>query len=150
VRSRTAAESEPRDSAALTGTEFVNRGNRCTVAARTTSSRTAQAQSAYFLVTGVWPLLHRRSFERVTGPKVDFWLAQTVGVLVASIGGALLLAERRGRITRELELLAAGSAVGLGLVDLVFPLRGRISKVYLLDAAIEAIFVAGWLRSDRA
>jgi hypothetical protein len=120
------------------------------VAARTTSSRTAQAQSAYFLVTGVWPLLHRRSFERVTGPKVDFWLAQTVGVLVASIGGALLLAERRGRITRELELLAAGSAVGLGLVDLVFPLRGRISKVYLLDAAIEAIFVAGWLRSDRA
>jgi hypothetical protein len=62
----------------------------------------------------------------------------------------LLLAERRDRITRELELLSAGSAAGLGLLELVFSLRGRISKMYLLDAAIEAIFVAAWLRSDRA
>jgi hypothetical protein len=32
----------------------------------------------------------------------------------------------------------------------VFALRRRISKVYLLDASVEAAFVAGWLRSDRA
>jgi hypothetical protein len=115
-----------------------------------TGYATARAQSLYFLATGIWPLVSRRSFERVTGPKADFWLAQTVGVLVATIGGALLLADRRDRITRELELLAVGSAAGLGLVDALFSLRGRISKVYLLDAAIEAVFVAGWLRSDRA
>jgi hypothetical protein len=114
------------------------------------TSRTAQVQGAYFLATGIWPLLDRRGFERVTGPKADFWLAQTVGVLVGVVGGALLLAERRNRITPELELLAVGSAAGLGLVDVVFSLRGRISKVYLLDAALEAAFVAGWLRSDRA
>jgi glucose uptake protein GlcU len=119
------------------------------VPAQPTRSRTAQAQGAYFLATGIWPLFSRRTFERVTGPKVDFWLAQTVGVLVATVGGTLLLAERRGRITKELELLAAGSAAGLGLVDVVFALRGRISKIYLLDAAIEAALVAGWLRSDR-
>jgi hypothetical protein len=113
-------------------------------------SRTAQAQGAYFLATGIWPLVSRRSFERVTGPKIDFWLAQTVGVLVATVGGTLLLAERRGRVTRELELLAAGSAAGLWLVDVVFALRGRISRIYLLDAAIEAAIVGSWLRSDRA
>jgi hypothetical protein len=113
--------------------------------------RVARAQGLYFLATGIWPLVSRRSFERVTGPKADFWLAQTVGVLVATIGGALLLAERRNRITREVELLAAASAGGLGVVDVVFSLRGRISKIYLLDAAVEAAFVAGWLRgSDRA
>jgi glucose uptake protein GlcU len=112
--------------------------------------RTAQAQGFYFLASGIWPLMSRRSFERATGPKTDFWLAQTVGVLVATIGGVLLLAERRNRLRPELELLAAASAAGLGLVDLSFSLRGRISKIYLLDAAIEAALVAGWLRSDRA
>lgn len=118
--------------------------------AQMTRSRTAQAQGVYFLATGVWPLVSRRTFERVTGPKIDFWLAQTVGVLVATVGGTLLLAERRGRITRELELLAAGSAAGLGIVDVVFALRRTISKVYLLDAALEAALVRAWLRSDRA
>jgi hypothetical protein len=118
--------------------------------ARPTKSRTAQLQGVYFLATGIWPLLDRRSFERVTGPKADFWLAQTVGVLVGVAGGVLLLAEKRNRLTRELELLAVGSAAGLGLVDVVFSLRGRISKVYLVDAAVEAALVAGWLRSDRA
>ena len=115
-----------------------------------TRSRTAQAQGVYFLATGIWPLVSRHSFERVTGPKVDFWLAQTVGVLIATVGGTLLLAGRRGRLTRELELLATGSAAGLGLVDVLFALRGRISKVYLLDAAIEAALVGAWLRSDRS
>ena len=120
------------------------------MAAKPTRSRVARAQGAYFLSTGIWPLLDRASFERVTGPKADFWLAQTVGVLVGVVGGVLLLSENRNRITRELELLAVGSAAGLGLVDVVFSLRGRISKVYLFDAALEAAFVAGWLRSDRA
>lgn len=120
------------------------------MAAELTESRTARGQGLYFLATGIWPLLHRRSFEAVTGRKTDFWLAQTVGVLVGTIGGALLLADRRGAITRELELLAASSAAGLGAVETLFALRSRISKVYLVDAAVEAAIVAGWLRSDRA
>lgn len=28
-------------------------------------------QGAYYLATGVWPLVSRRSFERVTGPRTD-------------------------------------------------------------------------------
>jgi hypothetical protein len=39
-------------------------------------------QAAFYITTGVWPLLHRRSFECVTGRKTDL-VAQTVG---ASIG----------------------------------------------------------------
>jgi hypothetical protein len=109
-------------------------------------STVAVLQGGYFLATGLWPLVSRRTFERVTGPKADFWLAQTVGVLVTGIGGVLLLGEKRGRLTPEIELLGAASAAALGLVDLVFALRGRISKVYLADAAAEVALVAGWAR----
>ena len=111
------------------------------------AARLATLQGLYFLVTGIWPLASRESFERVTGPKADFWLAQTVGILVASIGSVLLLGARRRRVNVELEVLGAASAVGLGLVDVVFALRGRIAKVYLLDAAIEGAIAVGWMRA---
>jgi hypothetical protein len=110
----------------------------------------AVLQGVYFLATGVWPLLSRRSFEAVTGPKADFWLAQTVGILVAGVGSAILQAKRRGRITPEIELLGVASAAGLGLVDLVFVARGRISRIYLIDALAEAALVGGWVRRDRS
>jgi hypothetical protein len=109
----------------------------------------AVLQGLYFLATGIWPLLSRQSFERVTGPKADFWLAQTVGILVASVGSAILQAKRRGRITPEIKLLGVASAAGLGLADLTFVVRGRISRVYLVDAFAEAALLAGWVRRDR-
>ena len=108
--------------------------------------RAAKLQGSYFLATGFWPLLSRRTFELVTGPKADFWLAQTVGVLVATVGGTLVLAERRKRLTRELMFLGVTTAAGLGCVDVFFVLRGRIRKVYLADAAVEAMLVAEWIR----
>jgi hypothetical protein len=33
----------------------------------------------YLVATGVWSLAHRRSFERVTGPKEDYWLCKRSG-----------------------------------------------------------------------
>lgn len=106
--------------------------------------RLATVQGAYFLATGVWPLLHSRSFLAVTGPKTDVWLMKTVGVLVAIIGGALLLAGARGRVHPEIEVLAAGSATALAGIDVRYALRGRISKVYLLDALAELALVGAW------
>lgn len=41
----------------------------------------AKAQGLYDLGTGLWPLLHRRSFLAVTGSKTDWGLVQTVGWL---------------------------------------------------------------------
>ena len=37
------------------------------------------------------------------------------------------------------------NAAGLALVDVWFVARGRISKIYLADAAAEVALVAGWL-----
>jgi hypothetical protein len=107
----------------------------------------AVAQGAYFAATGIWPLVDMQSFERVTGPKVDKWLVRTVGVLVAAIGGALAAAGARRAVTPEIAALAAVSAAGLGAIDVIYSTRGRISKIYLADAAAEAVLVAAWGRA---
>jgi len=73
----------------------------------------ALAQGSYYVLTGVWSLVHIRSFQAVTGPKTDLWLVKTVGVLVIAIGGVLCSAGLRRQATPEIPSLAVGSAVGL-------------------------------------
>ena len=111
----------------------------------------AGLQAAYYLGTGAWPLLHRRSFERLTGKKTDFWLAQTVGVTVMAVGAGLAqgAASRRGTQPPELRTVACASAAGLALIDVVFVARKRISAVYLLDAVAELALIGAWLLSRR-
>jgi hypothetical protein len=102
-------------------------------------------QGIYYLATGIWPLLSPKTFQMVTGPKTDVWLVKTVGVLVAVIGGVLTLAGLRRQTTREVPLLAAGAATGLAAIDVVYAARGRIGKIYLLDAAAEIGLALAWL-----
>lgn len=104
----------------------------------------ALGQGIYYLATGVWALVSIRTFEAVTGPKTDRWLVKTVGVLVSVIGSVLILAGWRRRVEPEPALLAAGSAAGLAAIDTVYAMRGRISKVYLLDTVVEVALVAAW------
>jgi len=111
--------------------------------------RLALGQAAYFLVTGLWPLVDLRTFEAVSGPKIDDWLVKTVGVQVGVAGGVLALAAYRQRVTPEVELLAIGSALGLATIDVVYVSRRRIRPIYLLDALIELGFVAGWVAVRR-
>jgi hypothetical protein len=101
-------------------------------------------QGFYFLVTGLWPLVSIGTFQMVTGRKTDLWLVKTVGVLVAVIGLAVLVGGLRGRLTPELILLAAGSAVGLAGVDVIYVARRTIAPIYLLDALVELLLVGGW------
>jgi hypothetical protein len=104
----------------------------------------AAVQGVYFLVTGVWPLVHIESFLAVTGPKTDLWLVYTVGALVAVVGAVLLAAARSGRVTPEVALLAVGSALALTAIDVIFVARGVIDPIYLADAAAEVVLVGWW------
>lgn len=106
------------------------------------------SQGIFYVATGLWPILHMRSFEAVTGPKVDRWLAKTTGGLIAAVGVALI-AGARARPTRALHWLGVGSALALGISDVVYTLRGRISKAYLADAAAEGVIVGGWALASR-
>lgn len=108
----------------------------------------ARIQGWFYLITGAWPLVSGDSFQAVTGFKADFWLAQTVGLLLAVSGAVLLMAARHGRITPEIRWLAAGEAVVLGLVDLYCVHQPRTTRVYWLDAIVEAALVIGWIRAS--
>lgn len=110
-----------------------------------TEERVAIAQGAFFVATGVWPLLHMPSFESVTGPKTDRWLVKTVGVLVTMAGAAIGSAGLRGRITPETRLLAMGSSLALAAIDIVYTRRKRISRIYLVDAVAESGLIVAWL-----
>lgn len=111
---------------------------------------TPLAQGAYFLATGIWPILHLRSFEAVTGRKVDGWLAKTFGALVASVGYALMVGGLEAPRSRTLRALGIGSASALGVAEGFFAAKGRISRVYFADMLIEAAIVAGWLLEESA
>jgi len=101
-------------------------------------------QALYFVVTGVWPIVHGRSFEKVTGPKPEMWLVRTVGALVAVIGGTLGLAALRREPPPEVTALAVGSAASLAAVDAIYVARRHIAPIYLLDAVAEAVLIAGY------
>jgi hypothetical protein len=105
---------------------------------------TAYTQAGFYTVTGVWPIFDMRTFQAVTGPKTDHWLVKTVGACMAVVGGVVGLAARSNRITPEIALLGAGTAAALTGIDLVYVAKGRISKIYLLDAAAETALIAMW------
>jgi hypothetical protein len=101
-------------------------------------------QGAFYLAAGLWPIVHRSSFERVTGPKADFWLVRTVGSLLAVAGSTMVLGAVRNEASPETRSLAVGTAGAITAVDAVYVKRGRISPIYLLDAAAQLGLVAAW------
>jgi hypothetical protein len=111
--------------------------------------RAARLQAAYYLPSAAAPFVSRRAFESVTGPKSEWWLVQTVALMVGVIGGALASAGQRGRVTPEVTALGVGSAAALAGIDVVYVARRRISPVYLVDAALELLCLEAWRRFAR-
>jgi hypothetical protein len=104
---------------------------------------TLAAQGVYYLATGILPFVSRRAFESMTGPKREWWLVETVGALVTVVGADVLVAAVRDRTPPDAVAIAAGCAVSLGAIDVVYVRRGRIPPTYLADAAIQAALLAG-------
>ena len=107
-------------------------------------------QSGYYGVTGIWPILHLRSFEVITGPKVDDWLVHMVGLLAAAIGLVLGAATLRNRVrSPDVVLLAIASAAAFASIDIWYGVTGRISPIYLADACMQIGLIAGLLFTRR-
>jgi hypothetical protein len=102
-------------------------------------------QGLFYMITGFWPLFSRRSFEKVTGPKHDFWLVNTVGVIIGSVGLVLISAGYHRRVTPEIRGLAVGTAASLSGIDIFYVSKRRIPRIYLLDAAAEIGLITVWL-----
>lgn len=107
------------------------------------ASTLRRAYAPYLVATGVWSLVHRPSFERVTGPKEDYWLVQTVGALAIAIGVSLDIAVRRRPEEPETIVLGATGCVAFGLASV--RAAQTESRVYLGDALLETAFLAAWL-----
>jgi hypothetical protein len=111
-------------------------------------------QGLYFFTTGIWPVLHVRSFKWVTGEKTDnlpsgldadHWLLMTVSSLILAVAITLLVAAWRKTRELEIAILAMAAAAGLTTIDIVYVTRGVILPIYLLDAAIEIPLILLWL-----
>ena len=110
---------------------------------------TAACQGAFNVLTGLWPLVHMGSFEAVTGPKHDKWLVRTVSGLLVTIGVEQLRSVRSGQGLQSARRMGVGTAATLVAIDVFYASRGRISKVYLLDAVVEVMILTSWLAARR-
>jgi hypothetical protein len=103
-----------------------------------------RAHGLFNLLSGLWPFVSMRSFESVVGPKEDRWLVYTVGGLLATTGWAQLRMPATSSGVRSARRLGLGSAGTLLAIDLANAPSGRISRVYLVDAAMEAAWLGAW------
>lgn len=90
----------------------------------------------YYLLTGIWPIMHMDSFIFVTGYKHDLWLVDMVGLLTISIGIFLII--------RFHALLAGMTVLSFMAIDIIYVGNDTISTIYLVDAGIQFIFLV-WI-----
>ncbi len=108
-------------------------------------------QGAYFVITGIWPILNMASFITATGPKQDTWLVEMVGLLSTSIGLTYLVASLRKQ--RLPIVLGYAASVSFLIMDVTYVASRVISRIYLLDAAIQCLFLGAltfFLLKDRS
>lgn len=84
----------------------------------------ARLHGFFNLAGGVWPMVHRRSFEAVLGPKIDRWLVYTVAGLMACIGVAQTGATADPASLRLARRIGIGSALTLGTIDVLYAPEG--------------------------
>src|SRR3954468_24319759 len=99
----------------------------------------------YFLLTGMWPVVHIKSFMAVTGPKTDLWLVRTVGLLITAVGLCVAIAAAQRQIQLHALVLAIASSGFLLLIDMIYVARGVFARIYLLDAAVELLLIIAWV-----
>jgi hypothetical protein len=104
----------------------------------------AGTHAAYLAFTGAWPLIHRASFERLTGRKRDFWLVRLVGGLALATGLSLGVAVIGGARDSEARVLALASGAAFTAAD-IYAVRAY-SRMYAVDALLQvAVFGPAWL-----
>ena len=98
-------------------------------------------QGGYYLVGGLWRLLHARSFERVAGPKPDQFQTDVTAALFTAVGAALIAGTRNSAPRGPVRVLAISAPVAVAVID--FRHRRQIRRLFRLEAALEVAFAAG-------
>lgn len=104
----------------------------------------ALIQGAYFVGTGLWPLVHFSSFAFFTGVDGPAWSFRAIGLLIACIGVALLVSGRKSDFGATARALGATSAFALAAIDAQLIGEGVIGRLNLLDVLLQLGFAAAW------
>ena len=97
-------------------------------------------QGGYYLLGGMWRLLHPRSFERVAGPKPDQFQTDVTAALFTAVGAALIAGTLKRAPQGPARVLAISAPVAVAIVDLRH--RHQIRRLFRLEAALEIAFAA--------
>jgi len=108
-------------------------------------ARLMMIQGIYYGLTGLWPLLHMSSFIKITGPKSDLWLVQTVGMIILFVGCGFIVAGARKSVNVPLIIIALGLILGFIVIEIVYVFLGVISVIYMADALVQAALLFFWI-----
>jgi hypothetical protein len=104
------------------------------------AQRAGRIQGGYYLLGGLWRLLHARSFERVAGPKPDQFQTDVTAALFTAAGAALIAGTVKSAPQGPARVLAISAPIAVAIVDLRY--RHQIRRLFRLEAALEVAFAA--------
>jgi hypothetical protein len=104
------------------------------------AQRAGRLQGGYYLLGGLWRLLHARSFERVAGPKPDQFQTDVTAALFAAVGAALIAGTVKSAPQGPARVLAISAPIAVAIID--FRHRRQIRRLFRLEAALEIAFAA--------
>src|SRR5690625_7400903 len=92
-------------------------------------ARLMMIQGIYYGLTGLWPLLHMSSFIKITGPKSDLGLGQTVGMIILFVGCGFIVAGARKSGNVTLYNIALGLKHGFIGIENVYGFFGVVGVI---------------------
>src|SRR5437667_11325319 len=95
-------------------------------------SSIAVAQSLFFVLTGLWPIVSIRAFQNVSTSRKDFWLVKSAGLMLGIAGSLLTGAGFRQQTSPLISIMAITTAAVLMVIDLVYVGFKKISRIYSL------------------
>jgi hypothetical protein len=109
-------------------------------------------QGVYYVVSGLWPVVHASSYQHYTGGHdlTDLWLLRTLGAVLAVVGLSLLWAVRRRSVAPEAVIMAGGVAAVLAIMDMANIAVKAYPPIYCIDCLIQVGFLFGWITAVRS
>jgi hypothetical protein len=107
----------------------------------------SRAHGAFNMISGAWPLVSMTTFEAVLGPKTDRWLVRTVGGLLLTVGLVEATASEEPAAVGQARRVGLAVSMTLAASDIWYASRGRISRMYLADAAVQISWIAALARA---
>lgn len=105
-------------------------------------ARVLAGQGVYYLLTGLWPLVHFHSFASIVNLPTQPFQAHRFAVLVVVIGAFLLEHVRRGTTGPSPTLLGLAAAAAIALVEAIWLPRITGASGLWVDLGVQLALVA--------